>query len=206
MRIAVIILMVVTSSLALVLGQEEATGKIKGRVLDLFGNPIVGAEVLVSRNGEIDRRLVSNQEGSYEANGLPAGTYAISANLRGFHRANRNAYLGPGEHIVADLGLRPGRLGPVEREGIVVGNVRQSNGKGVEDTTITLMSAFNEEIREQTYTDTAGRFELKIAESGQYLIYVSKPGFRVAVKAMTVPTKVPSEPVVLDFELSPLRR
>ncbi len=206
MKLAIITLMVFAPSLSMVVQQSEVTGKIDGRVLDLFGNPIAGAEVLVSRNGEIKRRLVSNQEGSYEASGLPPGTYGISANLRGFHRANRNAYLGPGEHIVADLGLRPGRLGPVEREAIVAGNVRQSNGKGVEGATITLMSAFNEEIREQTYANTAGRFELKVAESGQYIVYVSKPGFGVAVKAMTVPTKLPSEPVVLDFELSVLRR
>ena len=187
-------------------GQEGATGRIKGRIIDLFGNPIAGAQVLITTNGTIERRLVTDQNGTYEADGLPAANYSISTSLRGFHTANRSAYLGPGEQIVIELGLQPGRLGPVERVTVVTGSVRQSDGKRVEGATITMMSAFNQEIREQTDATSAGRFELKIAEPGQYVIYVSKPGFGVDVKAITVATKLSREPLVVDFELISLPR
>lgn len=206
MKLALTILLVFASGLSMMDHQSESTGKINGRVLDLFGTPVAGAEVLISTNGEIERRLVSNQEGAYEAIGLPAGTYVISASLRGFHRANRTIYIGPGEQVIADLGLRPGRLGPMEREAIIVGNIRQFKGDIIKGATITLMSAFNEEIREQIYANTDGRFELKIPDSGQYLIYVSQPGFEVAVKVITIPAKLPAEPLRLDFELRPLQR
>jgi len=194
------------AGLALAMGQQESTGTIRGRVLDLFGNPIIGAEVLVSTDRRIDRRLVTDQQGVYEASGLTAGSYSISAALRGFHAAKRTTYLGPGEQVVVELGLQPGRLGPVERETIITGIVRQKDRKPVEDATITIMSAFNQEIRQQINASSAGRFELKVAEPGQYVIYVYKPGLAVAAKAITVPTKLPKESLVVDFELSSLSK
>jgi Carboxypeptidase regulatory-like domain len=205
MRLAAMMLMILTGSIALVPSQEESTGRFKGRILDLLGNPIAGAEILISANGNVEQRFVSDQKGSYEGGGFRAGTYSISASLRGFRTARRSVYLGPGEQVVVELGLQPGRLGPTEREASIAGRVRQSDGSQAGGATVTIVSAFNEEIREQVLASSTGRFELSIAEPGQYVVYASKPGFGVAVTAMTVPSKFPKEPFVLDFELSPLK-
>jgi Carboxypeptidase regulatory-like domain len=205
MRFAVMILVALTASSTLALGQESSAGMIKGRVLDLFGNPIGGVEVSISVNGKLNQRLVTDQIGAYEARGLQAGDYLISATLRGFHVANRSVYLEPGGQAVVELGLRPGRLAPVETEAIIKGTTRQLDGTELGSGTITIINAFNDEIREQILAGPTGRFELRIAEAGQYVVYVSKPGFNVAATGITIPIKFPKEPLTVDFKLRPIK-
>src|SRR5260370_41725081 len=120
-----IIRTVLIAGLQLITAQEQLIGRIDGRVLDLFGDPIAGAGVIISTQGGLERRFVTDGRGRYEASGLAAGQYSISASHSGFHVAKSSVYLGPGRQVLVELGLRPGRLGQGEPDTIITRSERQ---------------------------------------------------------------------------------
>ena len=59
--------------------------KIKGRVLDVNGAAVAGADVLLNRSDvRFERRIVTDSGGNFEFDNLPAGTYRISATAKSF--------------------------------------------------------------------------------------------------------------------------
>jgi hypothetical protein len=200
MRLAAMMLVILTTS-SVVQSQQQPAGKINGRVLDQLGNPLAEASILVSAKGLDDRHLVTDQKGVYEIEGVRPGSYSISASFRGFHNATRTVYVGPDGQVTVELGLRLGRLAPSQGEAIIMGTVRLSDGSQAGGATVTIISAFNDEIREQHFVSSMGSFEFRLAEPGQYLIYAAKPGFVVNVSNVTVPPKFTKEPLIADFEL-----
>ena len=63
---------------------KNASGKIKGAILDVNYARVANAIVRVS-GGEIKRSLRSNDEGQFEIS-LPAGNYEVSVEANGFRR------------------------------------------------------------------------------------------------------------------------
>ena len=187
-------------------GQEAPAGDIRGRVIDLFGAPIEGVTIVVSIGGNDVQRLVTDERGVYQTSKLSAGRYIVTANLKGFLRTKSDAYVGPGEHLIVDLGLPPGRISPALFQPEVVGIVRSTNRKPVVGATVTIISAFNSEIRVQAEADSSGRFKLQVPEPGQYVLYASMPGFAVAANVVTIPLIPPRKTPSVNFELRSLAR
>jgi len=70
-----------------VLGQTQTTGRIAGSVKDESGAVISGAEVSVANKatGE-ERKVTTDESGSYFVQLLPPGTYTVSVTANGFKR------------------------------------------------------------------------------------------------------------------------
>lgn len=61
----------------------QNTGRIEGRVVDMTGAVIVGANVAVEADG-FERNTVTNESGEYSITGVPAGSYTVSIESPGF--------------------------------------------------------------------------------------------------------------------------
>ena len=63
---------------------SRSNGTIVGRVLDCNGARVTNAAISIE-NGELERRLKSNEDGEFEIS-LPAGVYRITVEADGFRR------------------------------------------------------------------------------------------------------------------------
>lgn len=170
-------------------GQAEPTARVGGRVCDLFGRPLVGAEIEVSSGQKPRSRKVSSDEhGDYQITGMEAGTVSMSVGLRGFEEEKRTLYVGPGDQVVLDIGLEVGKLVDVPTWQIA-GTLRSLNHELLGDATVTVVSCFNDRLRRQARTDQLGRYKITVDNAGQYLVYAAKPGYMVAANALLVPGK-----------------
>lgn len=91
---------------------QTTTGSILGRVTDRTGAVLPGVTLVVRNEGTgLERTLVSDREGRYEAATLPPAAYRIEATLTGFRRAVRSGiHLRVNESAVVDVALEVGDL------------------------------------------------------------------------------------------------
>ncbi len=79
---------------SLLIGQSEATGIIKGRVLDADNQlPLVGANITLKST---DIGSVSDEEGYFNINSIPMGDYTVTFSYMGYKTQNK-----------ADIWVRP---------------------------------------------------------------------------------------------------
>ena len=80
--------------ISLLIGQSEATGIIKGRVLDADNQlPLVGANITLKST---DIGSVSDEEGYFNINSIPMGDYTVTFSYMGYKTQNK-----------ADIWVRP---------------------------------------------------------------------------------------------------
>lgn len=78
-------------------------GAVAGRVTDqATGRPVAGAEVLLVGTA---RRTITNQEGMYRLENLPAGPVTVGVRMIGFTTATRGATVASGETAQLDFSL-----------------------------------------------------------------------------------------------------
>jgi hypothetical protein len=97
---------------AAIVTAQDSRGAVSGRVLDSSGAAVPGV-VVVGQNA--DTRLpvqdVSDASGNYRLLYLPAGRYAVSAELQGFKKVVRSGIeVRVGDRLTLDLTLEPGNL------------------------------------------------------------------------------------------------
>ena len=66
----------------LAIGQSAATGSVSGTVTDPAGGVIPGATVTLTV-GDQERKAITNAEGLYRIQGLPAGKHSLKVALPG---------------------------------------------------------------------------------------------------------------------------
>ena len=72
-------------------------GDITGAVSDsASGKPLAGADVLLSRNGQVVARTSTDAFGRYTIHNLPPGNYALEVRLIGFRPVTKQFEIGPG--------------------------------------------------------------------------------------------------------------
>jgi hypothetical protein len=71
---------------AAVPGLAQTTGSVRGEVVDVDGNPLVGVTVVITGDaiGGAQRSTVSASSGAFILPGLPVGLYSLTATLDGF--------------------------------------------------------------------------------------------------------------------------
>ena len=80
------------ASLKLNAQAASGDGSVRGTVLDESGKPIESAAVVVTNEAaRFSKSLLTNADGHFEANELPAGVYVLKASASGFATANRTA-------------------------------------------------------------------------------------------------------------------
>ena len=94
----------VTPILSLVLACTAAAQTIDGRVLDLEGSSIFGATISFRlESGELVARVVSNEDGDFQIQGIDPGTYAVWAERLGFQTTQSFLSLLEGDSIGLEL-------------------------------------------------------------------------------------------------------
>ena len=78
-RLLMIIALCASTALA-----QQATGTLRGQVLDEFGGAIIGATVVAVDAKGIEKTVTTNDQGMYLINGLAPGKYTLRASASGF--------------------------------------------------------------------------------------------------------------------------
>src|SRR5262249_57436097 len=75
-----------------VFGQVTATGSLAGRVIDKSGGVINGATVKLTNTGSgLQREAKTENEGLYQFELLPAGSYEVAVEMTGFAKVSVHA-------------------------------------------------------------------------------------------------------------------
>ena len=124
-------------------------GTVRGRVTDSTGAPL--ARVVVSIEA-IGAHATSDEQGSYEIRGVPAGTHSVRARLLGYVAQVARVTVSEGEPTRLDLVLRaqPIGLAPVD---VVVGS--RARHTASEELAVPVDVFTSEQIQQQGTTETS---------------------------------------------------
>lgn len=88
----------------------QQTGSIAGTVQDAGGNALPKATVVLhAETGNLSRQTISDAQGRFDFNGLPAGSYAVEATSQGFANSRRSGLqLAAGQQLDIPLKMTVG--------------------------------------------------------------------------------------------------
>lgn len=201
-----ILLLALVGPSALAQGGELA--RVSGRVTTLWGEPVEQANVSflqlegISGHSPTEKpvqRVVTDKDGNYTVNKLPSGQYRVNVVFKGYgHTEVWRFYLWGGASRVLDIGVPMGMLHGIEAA-TISGTVRQPNHNPVKDATVTLVNAYGMGESRQVRTDENGRYSLREIQLGDYVLYVTHPGFGVSATTLRLGN---GERKTADFTLS----
>ena len=150
------------------LGSAIETGTVSGRVIDsVTATGVPGAEVAIGNHV-----CFADGQGYYRVDGLPAGSYDVSAEGAGYSDlSTTTAIPAAGDQITLDLPLAPSTPASARILGYAVGAY-----DNVPTATVTVV-ADESGATTSTLTNSDGRYEFQGMESGTYRVTFSKPGF-----------------------------
>src|SRR5689334_10457774 len=106
-------LLSVLLSLAIVpCAAQVATGNIRGNITDPTGAVLPNCAVLIVNTGTgVERSVITNEQGDFNAPSLPVGFYDITAELRGFQKKTlRGVELRVDQTATLAIELSPGAI------------------------------------------------------------------------------------------------
>jgi len=117
-----LLLFVTLVASASLFGQEDARGRITGKVMDPSGAPIPNAAVYVTENStRVKVSAATNASGAYELPYLDPGSYTLTASAQGFSSYERtNVELHAADRLTIDVPLK---VGAVTESVVVTGQV-----------------------------------------------------------------------------------
>lgn len=160
-------------------------GRLEGRVTDLFGGVIPGAEiVLTDPAGKKIRETESAKDGEFSLRLLPVGSLALVVTFDGFVPARFQIDLRRGERKQLDVGLHV--VDFTDSPGCHLSGrvVREGRGTPLAGVWIKAFGAFDPQLAFAAVTGREGRFELRIDQAAQYLVFAQAPGFVVRAKGL----------------------
>ncbi len=104
-------------------------GSIGGTVTDSTGAAMVGATVNVTNAAGASQNAITDAQGKYSVQGLPAGSYSVTVTVRGFKPFKADfVTVAAGQQVPLDAGLEPaGEKTEVNVEGSKVAEVETEN-------------------------------------------------------------------------------
>lgn len=153
--------------------------EIHGVVLEnASGRPVARAEVTVELirggGGSESRRVLSDSRGRFAFSGLPAGTYLISAQRRGYLRARygQRSWDGAGAPVVLEAASQFFAELRLARLGVITGRVLDENGLGLAGHAVYAFRAGEHPLRvaAASLTDDRGVYRLTGLEPGSYYV------------------------------------
>jgi hypothetical protein len=150
---------------------QESLCRLDGRVVDLAGNVLEGARVvLTTSSGQVVGQQPTAAEGKFIFASIEPGTFGMNVTAPGFHSERRTVVLRAGEVIHLDIGLFVGQQGdpgppPTIR---VNGTVRTATGKPVWRAAVTVRPTRNSRFAIRTSTNHSGHYSVILALGGQY--------------------------------------
>jgi hypothetical protein len=169
---------------------------ISGRVFDGSGQPIPGVSVLTTEeSGGSATRTTTGSEGTYQFGALTDGTYRVDFEVQGFDVIRRNhVRVRAGSTAVADAALP---LSPLceclnflpettlrERAGLVA----DQSGIPLAHARIQIVSPVRREV---AYTDSEGRFRVRLPVNDSWPLTASDTGFGPVTQQVSAILDVP---------------
>lgn len=182
-------------------GTNESSARIEGRVVDLLGTPLKGAQVTLRFDEKRVFETRSDANGEYLLSSLPSGNANFFVSEIGFYVYKTNIYVSPGERAIFDVGLRVGRVtdGP---NLVVQGSVRSASATPIENATVVARSAFSSEVVVFSRSSKTGAFRLQLPSYGEYLVYATYPRKQIDLRLLNIDAE---KAYVADFILRPVR-
>jgi iron complex outermembrane receptor protein len=130
---------------------QPSPGKITGTVRDANGVPLSRAPIRVTNQDTGESHVVwSNESGTYERAGLPAGTYIVTADMQGFQKVTRpDQKLAAGATLTIDFVLEV-KLA----EDVTVTAMKRE--ETVFSTPVSVAAPTEDDLRERGVTDIEG--------------------------------------------------
>jgi hypothetical protein len=125
-------------------------------------------------------RANSNAEGSFALSSLPAGTYSLILESRGFAKREVPVNLKESEIASFDVCLDVGILHEPHTPSTISGVVKHRNGIPLSGALVKVINPFDQRVVSSGRTGVSGRYSLEVYLGGQYVVLVHKPGFNVA--------------------------
>src|SRR5438105_4940926 len=127
---------------------QVTTGNIHGRVADAQGNVVPGATVTArSKATGRARATTTNEAGEYTLADLPAGTYELSVEAKGFSKALLSEMeLNVGATVTQNFDLKPGELSEtvqVTSEAALVQTTTSELGRSITPTEVRELPLIN---------------------------------------------------------------
>ena len=179
----------------------KAPGKVKGRVLSDFGEPLPEVRVdILDGVGDVIKEVRSTPDGSFSFDEVRPGTYTIAARASGYlsgSESKKILAISPGEEVSVELILEK----PVFK---VVGELYDTTNQfPLPDATIELIDESTKEVR-TTKTGANGEFEFSDLKRGRnYILQASKEGYKRVFRSRAVFTPGASKIVSKQLELAP---
>jgi protocatechuate 3,4-dioxygenase beta subunit len=178
---------------------QESSCQLDGRIVDILGSAIEGAQVsLANTSGEIVASKSTDADGRFAFPGIVPGTYRIDAYEQGFRRESRTAVLAsPGDRLSVHIGLIVARItdaGTVR----VSGTVRTAEGRPVFHAAVTVRPLWNSRFAVSTSTNAHGRYSVDLDQPGPYEIHVRAPDRFSAVLVFLLDWRPRAIDVTLD--------
>jgi hypothetical protein len=182
---------------ALLLGNSQSTSSVSGIVHDQYGQVRVDVLLEVRENEKLLAQTRSDEKGQFRFADLPSKELVIRATrLRDWVTFcfPVKVSLKPGETkiINLELDLRPDSSAfKTAVKGDVLGtdtsplNAPPGNkNPGLSDAFIRVYDPFTQELIVEAASDKNGEFSLVIPRTGQFVIQVFKPGYKVGVSTI----------------------
>ena len=181
----------VVTSVNVTYGQKSEMKKLQGKVVDLLGAPIEGAEVeILIAESDAKLKTTTDKSGRYEFYKIPYGNFTITARAKGFRQESYESSVFEGEPKQFDFGLEMGSLSDYpsfEIEGIIT-----KNNLPVENATVAIVNVFNYRIAEKTTTNHDERYKITVTNPGQYVVYAFGTKLTASASAIYLaPTLIP---------------
>jgi hypothetical protein len=179
---------------------QQSLCKLDGRVVDLAGNVLERARVILTNSsGQVVDQQPTDVDGKFTFTGIEPGTFGMNVTAPGFHSERRTVVLRAGDVVHVDIGLFVGRQGdpPTIRVG---GTVRTAKGKPVWRATVTVRPTWNSRFAIRTSTNRSGHYSVILALGGQYEFHARAKDETsgVAVALFGLPWKTQTIDITLD--------
>lgn len=170
----------------------QASGAIRGTVLDTDGQPLEGVEILVAG---LERSAVTNSAGIYRFNDVPVGERQVTARRPGYLASQRTVTVAAGGVTTADFRLEivAQQLDSVSvtvglPPPVLLGWVHDTFGRPLEGVEIVLRG-----VNRTVQTNANGRFRFDSLEVRQYQLTARLPGYVAAQNLVPVRAAPPTE-------------
>jgi large repetitive protein len=170
---------------------------LSGIVTDaITGAPLTGVvlEVVFSGTDTLVRRVLTDENGFYLIEGLPAGTFDVKAQLQNYAISVNTVFLSPNEREVLNVALIPF---PAAIEGTVRNSVTNAP---IQRALVSILLPNSDVVIASIITGTDGTYRLENLPSGSYNVVITSAGFSSEVIPVIL---TPSETETVNAFLVP---
>ena len=164
--------------------EMQSDANIHGRVFDSGYGTLVGGARLSFRDGPLELTAVTESDGQYSLERIPAGHYTVTVTCPGFATRSLQVDLKPeAQELNFPIGVGIHGLSSVGF--LLEGSVTDSANKPLEGAIVVMESPFDRTVTEGVTTQAGGRYVIRVPRPGQYVLYASKEGFRALAKVVS---------------------